>query len=220
MSDRHDISMKMQIIHHALRLFKQYSYERVTVQDICDACELTRSAFYYHFRSKDEILDYCYLGADTLDIEAILENEAGLTSLEQFYLIFEFYLNQTISVGHQLFGQMLIRNIERHSLSFHPKHIVQRSCYIDLLEQAQQEGLIQNMSDPEDLVDAIVYISNGIALIWCDAEGDLDMMAQHRLIINTLLMPASVPLVDTVAMATEVVVTNSVLLPEETPSAD
>lgn len=227
MSDRHDVSMKMQIINEALHLFKLYEYERVTVQDICDSCDLSRSAFYYHFRSKDEILDYCYLGADTLDIEAIYKNEAGLNALEQFYLIFEFYLSQTVSVGPELFSQILKRNIERHSLNFHPEKITQRETYIKLLEEAQAEGLIQNMTDPEILVDSIVYIANGIALIWSHVRGDLDIIGHHRRVINALLVPNTLSIVDSESiedderqLASDIYVSNTIIMPEERPSTD
>lgn len=194
MSDRHDISMKMQIIDNALQLFKLYDYERVTVQEICESCNLTRGAFYYHFRSKDEILDYCYLGVDSIDIERILLNEAGLNPLEQFFLVFELYLGRTIDVGYRLFSQIVIRNIERNSPQFSPQYISQRQVYIKLLSKAQYQGLFENAAPLSELVDSIVYLANGIAVIWCNSKGELDMLAEHRKMLNALLQPCHITL--------------------------
>ncbi|WP_051341745.1 TetR family transcriptional regulator [Pseudonocardia spinosispora] len=44
------------LIAVAVRLFSESGYERTTVQDIVGAAELTKGAFYHHFRSKDHVL--------------------------------------------------------------------------------------------------------------------------------------------------------------------
>lgn len=33
----------------AIELFKKYGYEKVTIQQICKACQITKRTFYYHF---------------------------------------------------------------------------------------------------------------------------------------------------------------------------
>jgi len=46
-----------QIIEAADDLFYRQGFERTSFQDIADAVEISRGNFYYHFRTKDEILD-------------------------------------------------------------------------------------------------------------------------------------------------------------------
>jgi AcrR family transcriptional regulator len=46
-----------QIIEAADRLFYQQGYESTSFSDIADAVRISRGNFYYHFKSKDEILD-------------------------------------------------------------------------------------------------------------------------------------------------------------------
>lgn len=45
------------IVEAADRLFYQKGYEHTSFSDIADAVHISRGNFYYHFKSKDEILD-------------------------------------------------------------------------------------------------------------------------------------------------------------------
>ena len=45
------------IIEAADRLFYQQGYEHTSFSDIADVVQISRGNFYYHFKSKDEILD-------------------------------------------------------------------------------------------------------------------------------------------------------------------
>lgn len=54
MSDR---TTRDHIIEAADRLFYEKGYEHTSFSDIADAVRISRGNFYYHFKSKDEILD-------------------------------------------------------------------------------------------------------------------------------------------------------------------
>ena len=54
MSDR---TTRDHIVEAADRLFYERGYEHTSFSDIADAVEISRGNFYYHFKSKDEILD-------------------------------------------------------------------------------------------------------------------------------------------------------------------
>ena len=41
------------LLDAATRLFHENGYQAVTVNDICEAAQLTKGAFYHHFDSKD-----------------------------------------------------------------------------------------------------------------------------------------------------------------------
>jgi AcrR family transcriptional regulator len=46
-----------QIVEKADRLFYEHGYEHTSFADIAGAVQISRGNFYYHFKSKDEILD-------------------------------------------------------------------------------------------------------------------------------------------------------------------
>ena len=45
------------IVEAASRLFYQWGYEHTSFSDIANAVQISRGNFYYHFKTKDEILD-------------------------------------------------------------------------------------------------------------------------------------------------------------------
>ena len=50
-------SVRERIIAAADQLFYQKGFENTSFSDIADAVEISRGNFYYHFKTKDEILD-------------------------------------------------------------------------------------------------------------------------------------------------------------------
>lgn len=52
-----DKTTRDQIVEAADRLFYRQGYEHTSFSDIADAVRISRGNFYYHFKSKDEILD-------------------------------------------------------------------------------------------------------------------------------------------------------------------
>jgi AcrR family transcriptional regulator len=52
-----DSTTRDHIVEAADRLFYERGYEHTSFSDIADAVQISRGNFYYHFKSKDEILD-------------------------------------------------------------------------------------------------------------------------------------------------------------------
>lgn len=52
-----DKTTRNDIVEAADRLFYRQGYEHTSFSDIADAVQISRGNFYYHFKSKDEILD-------------------------------------------------------------------------------------------------------------------------------------------------------------------
>jgi AcrR family transcriptional regulator len=51
------LQVRERIVVAASRLFYQRGYNQTSFSDIADAARIRRGSFYYHFKSKDEILD-------------------------------------------------------------------------------------------------------------------------------------------------------------------
>ena len=48
---------KGQILKEATRLFAESGFDKVTIKDLADACNITEPALYRHYPSKDAIYD-------------------------------------------------------------------------------------------------------------------------------------------------------------------
>ncbi len=67
-----DKTTRDHIIEAADRLFYQQGYEHTSFANIADAVQISRGNFYYHFKSKDEILD-AVIGARMANTQEMLE---------------------------------------------------------------------------------------------------------------------------------------------------
>jgi TetR/AcrR family transcriptional regulator, transcriptional repressor for nem operon len=77
-----------QIVEAADDLFYRQGFEHTSFQDIADAVEISRGNFYYHFKTKDEILD-AVINARIANAQAMLdrweiEGDTAATRIESF----------------------------------------------------------------------------------------------------------------------------------------
>lgn len=64
--------LRQRIVAAADELFYQQGYEKTSFNDIADAVEISRGNFYFHFKSKDEILN-AVIDKRLQDIKSMLE---------------------------------------------------------------------------------------------------------------------------------------------------
>ena len=76
---------KQEIVAAAFELFREKSYEQVSVHDIVAKVGLAQGTFYYHFKSKDELLDAVveYETQKNFAILASVANDEKLGILEK-----------------------------------------------------------------------------------------------------------------------------------------
>ena len=78
------------ILDTAKRLFLEHGYVHVTLQDIAEACGLTRGAIYHHFHGKEEMLDAVttYMFHETVPCREIQEDTSrnGLEKLQRLII--------------------------------------------------------------------------------------------------------------------------------------
>lgn len=79
--------MKNQLIQKALSLFESKGFVETSIQDIVDACGVTKGSFYYYFKSKGQLLKNIqldYINELLSAQEKIIENKKGnQTKLKQ-----------------------------------------------------------------------------------------------------------------------------------------
>lgn len=183
-----ELSTKMQIVESAINLYKKQGYTNITVQDICNEVGITRGAFYYHFKSKDDIFDDFYLYSNTYALDKIADVFSSTNYLDQFYTLFNLYLEQTLEAGPEVFGQIFKHSIDKNINILNPTEILMRKVYESLLKKAQDSGQILNTSSVSNLIDSVVYITDGISLVWCNKKGHFNLIEENRRLLDTLFM--------------------------------
>ena len=188
MREAEDNTTKMRIINSAITLFKESGYKKVSVSDICKLSGITRSAFYYHFKSKEEILDNYFITPEDYISNNLISILHAPNYFNQFFRIFEVFLESCVEAGPEILGQILKRNIDRNVHILSPHNITMWDVYVNLIKKAQEAGELLNPLPAERLAEAFVYISEGIAMDWCNQGGAFDLREEHRLMLETLLI--------------------------------
>jgi len=167
---------EQQILEHSLKLFSQGGYKETSLQDVADKLGLTRPAFYYYFKSKDELLWRLIgtLGDDLLErarpIAASSAKPAGkLRELMRAHV------------------RTMLTNAEAFTIYFAERHVVGRArdrrlrrserAYMNLVANTIAEGQEQGQfreGEPRTLALLALGLANS-TLRWYRPRGALDV---------------------------------------------
>lgn len=84
--------MKEKIAKTMMELMKVHHYSDITIQMICDATPVSRNSFYYHFKSKQDLLEWiCIWNYQTYCLPDHYDEGETKTLLQYIYRFQDFY---------------------------------------------------------------------------------------------------------------------------------
>jgi AcrR family transcriptional regulator len=172
--NREELTTKMQIVNTAIGFFKQHGFHEISVTQICNAVGITRSAFYYYFKTKDEIFDYYLLMPELYIMENVLPILEASSYRAEFFKLFKLFSSRVVEIGPEIVRFVIKRNIESKIHTMAPHDITMWQVYVDLIQKAQNAGEINNKIDAESIVEIIIHMINGIACTWCNQNAAFD----------------------------------------------
>ncbi|NMA66364.1 MAG: TetR/AcrR family transcriptional regulator [Clostridiaceae bacterium] len=180
------VNTKDRIFSTASKLFREKGYNNVTINDICDACGITKPTFYYHIKSKQDILVSFY--------DHIVDNLTPLlmkmiyipSSWEQLMLLFDTLINNIEELGTDLNSQLLSVNLQKNYGTFALRKNLEEIA-INIVKKGQQDKEIRNLNDAKQLYHAAAYMFTGYEYMWCVLEGDFDWKQQFYKSLENLL---------------------------------
>jgi AcrR family transcriptional regulator len=189
-----DVDREQQILQQALRLFSQTGYHGTSLQEIADELGITRPAFYYYFRSKDDLLWRLIgnLGDHLLEEVRPVVSEP-LTPEEQLHKLLVAHM-------HTILG-----NPEAFKIYFTERNLVDprrdrqlrrgEEQYIKLYEkviaQGQSEGRFRE-GDPHLLALIVTGLANS-ALRWFQPRRPLTPEAASELLADLAVASIAAP---------------------------
>ncbi|MCD7809537.1 MAG: TetR/AcrR family transcriptional regulator [Erysipelotrichaceae bacterium] len=177
---------KEEISNIALELFSSKGYNNVTINDICDACEITKPTFYKYAGSKDELILNLYdrtIHDITTDTYRFLQANSHY---EQLVMIFSSLIQDTMKFGPDLFSQMMITNLNENHHSFDMRENLTELA-IMIIEKAQDANEINNMNDPKILYSSLAYTFSGYEITWCMYNGETNFIDDFFTSMNAIL---------------------------------
>lgn len=173
------------IIKTAYDLFVEYGYNKVTVNDICKSCNITKPTFYYYLDSKEDIISTFYNEVTNDILNNIINIIDADNYWEQLMICFEILIDKCMSIGYDLVSQMYIINLKKdcHTYDFQDNLT---KLAISIVSKAQDAGQIRNKSDSEMLYRSSAYAYLGTELKWCIKNGELDLKQRIRLTMENI----------------------------------
>ena len=170
----------------ALTLFTAYGIQQVTIDDICQACGVTKGAFYHHFPSKDHIIAY----AVNYKLDCYLEEHYQMPSSRParerlrhlFQLAFSYF-------------QLLGKSMTRYSYEGQTRSRIElkrpERCYVRLLSDIIKDGRknkeFRADLEFEDCYMMIIMIHTGFLFKWSSVPEELDRRYHWDQILDELV---------------------------------
>ncbi|MCD7893657.1 MAG: TetR/AcrR family transcriptional regulator [Erysipelotrichaceae bacterium] len=177
---------KEEISNIALELFSSKGYNNVTINDICDACEITKPTFYKYAGSKEELILDLYdrtIHDITTDTYRFLQANSHY---EQLVIIFASLFQDTIKFGPDLFSQMMITNLNENHHSFDMRDNL-TDLAVMIIEKAQEANEINNINDSKILYSSLAHTFSGYEIMWCVNNGKTNFGEDFFTSMNVIL---------------------------------
>jgi TetR/AcrR family transcriptional regulator, transcriptional repressor for nem operon len=160
-----DITTRERIVAEADRLFYERGYEHTSFADIADAVGISRGNFYYHFKSKDEILD-AVIDKRMMSTSEMLETWDSQSSspserIKSFILIV--VTNRAQIVRHGCPVGTLCSELAKIGHPAQPQSNQLLALFRTWL--CQQFALLGHEADADSLAMHVLAFSQGVALL-------------------------------------------------------
>lgn len=182
---------KERIINTAYQLFQKKGYDKVTINDICNACKITKTTFYYHLQSKEAIISNFYDSVTQSLASRMTDVISAENHWEQLMICFETLINSSEKIGPDLIGQLLIMNIKHDEGTYDFDEDLTKLAVL-LIEKAQKAGQIRNQSPADSLYRASAYVFLGYETKWCIKKKNFNRIEQVRQALENIydVMPS------------------------------
>lgn len=180
---------RQQIVATAFELFRSKGYEKVTVNEICEACSLSKNTFYYYFRSKDDLLLDMYSGLSDFSLSRMSEIFSAKSYLRQLWMLDEPLLDFSLHAGAPLMRHWWVCAMSRgltQNAGPHPMQAEIISAASGIVQKAQQAGEMLNQMDALLLVRAKTRLMLGTIVEWALRDGAFDLKADLASHLDTL----------------------------------
>ncbi|MDR1212059.1 MAG: TetR/AcrR family transcriptional regulator [Spirochaetaceae bacterium] len=174
------VSTKSDLLNTAIELFRGNGYDKVSIMQICRACEVSKTAFYFHYRSKEDlILDFYNTTQIKLEknLSLILQ---GKRAIDRLWALHELYLRHVESLGTAILREVYKIYLSRKDF---PNPIFNQrlnETKTTLLNQAKKDREIPAHADTVQLSEAMSFTLNGALFLWLLCDGSFDLVKRAK----------------------------------------
>lgn len=176
-----DTTTKEKLLESGINLFMKKGFKGTTIEDITNASNISKGAFYWHFPSKNDLLGLIMKKYDQEFVDKIISTvDATNSSFQkkfQYYhkLATEFaFHNRNLCVGFVTLAAELTGSgveAEQHVDAIYAKY---RVFIKRLIEQGKKENVVRDDLDSDIGAHIILAINAGMLLEWYMNQAAID----------------------------------------------
>jgi AcrR family transcriptional regulator len=174
-------NMKEKIVQESIKLFLRKSFKGTSIQDITESVHISKGAFYWHFRSKNELLQMIVDEYETGYVDQFIKAVESVKGdfIKKFKFSHKFatefaYRNRDRCVGFMTLAAELSGSgtaAERKIKAIYSKY---RDCIQKLVDQGKAEKVVRKDVDSNIASHVINAIHNGMLLEWYMNRKEID----------------------------------------------
>ena len=187
------LNTRAQILQAAERLFLSKGYEAVTIDEICAEEQLTKGAFYYHFRSKEEILSLMFIPRldRYLEEHYRLPEEAGAG--ERLLTLARCSFACAVTVGREVVARSAAGMLAGLHAVLYREDRIHTRILADSYARAREEGILPGEVDFRSFCLIYSTVMTGALMNWASespqSDADIDWDAILTLAVTRVFPP-------------------------------
>lgn len=178
--------LKDKIVEAGIALFRAKGYDKISVNDICQAAGVARSSFYRIFSTKKDIIRDVFEHTDANSIVSVEELLAAENDFDRMWIIGDRYITLAKQFGPELMASIMSLALQGDIDLLSLGHSVD-AWFIRLTRNCQKTGLIRSKEPPELLGPLMVDMVYHALYEWCSRKGNYPVRARSRRITEALV---------------------------------
>ncbi|NBD24961.1 TetR/AcrR family transcriptional regulator [Paenibacillus glycinis] len=183
---------KKKIFAVAKELILSKGYNNVTVDEICEKCEISKGTFYIYYKSKEDIVKKLYRDDMSEYMEEnfgtyIRENKEASPAdkLKTFIMV---ALEFPVIVGEELtkLTYIVYLSLKSSEGSFFSDCIKQELLF-DTIDEGRSQSVFRKDLSTEEIVNYVYSFLTGACITWCLSEADYDIGKESEKYVDALI---------------------------------
>lgn len=176
-----DLSHKVKenIAKCAIELFKSEGCDSVSVNEICEKANVSRSVFYTMFKGKRGILDYVVSKPQKNDDEGFRRFADAENDFERIWQLFERFIFIALDFGPKLTSRLFIMQFESPQGIRDAVHALDE-LFATLAKNCAKNGIIETEEPPELLSRIATDLIIHELYVWCSQNGNFSLRERAR----------------------------------------
>ena len=176
-----DLSHKVKenIAKCAIELFKSEVCDSVSVNEICEKANVSRSVLYTMFKGKRGILDYVVSKPQKNDDEGFRRFADAENDFERIWQLFERFIFIALHFGPKLTSRLFIMQFESPQGIRDAVHALD-DLFATLAKNCAKNGIIETEEPPELLSRIATDLIIHELYVWCSQNGNFSLRERAR----------------------------------------